>query len=180
MVRVAPKPAWRRYAAMLVVAATAFPAATMAQDRTTLRQRGIQWVLTSMDADTLYQLRTNCVAGDPALGTLTVVNATAGGFALTAAELCVTVLTRLGRDGTLSFVRDARGGSVTPAVAFDAGFVASYRKGGAIDRRLPTIGALRPVAERCLAQKERDNDVCYAAGQAFGVRAYNGETVPIR
>ncbi|MEA3012444.1 MAG: hypothetical protein QOD42_989 [Sphingomonadales bacterium] len=94
-----------------------------------------------------------------------------------AIDYCVTLLTRLGRDGRLGFVRDSRSDRLTAAVAFDNGFVTAYQRREPIPAELPSMATLRPIAQRCLTQAEPDTDLCSSAGYAYGVRAANGETV---
>lgn len=93
-------------------------------------------------------------------------------------EYCVAALTWLGRDGTLGFVRDMRVAGTTPALSFDTGFVTGFQQRKEISSSaVPTWAALKPTAERCLAQAEPDAGLCYSIGYAYGVRTANGETV---
>lgn len=93
---------------------------------------------------------------------------------------CVTVLTRAGRDGTLGYVRDPRTSQITPAIAFDNGFVGAYLKRTALPAGAPTIATLLPIADRCLDQKESNTDLCGAVGQILGSRAVLGEVVVVK
>ncbi|MFA5970637.1 MAG: hypothetical protein WC816_15510 [Sphingomonas sp.] len=77
-------------------------------------------------------------------------------------------------------MRDAHSDKLTPALAFDRGFVTAFRKKEAVTPDLPGMAALKPLAERCLAQQELNTDLCSAAGYALGTRAYNGETVVVQ
>lgn len=90
-----------------------------------------------------------------------------------ATELCVAALARLGREGALSYLQDTHGS--TSAIRFDAGFVTAYVRRQPIPANLPTMGALKPLAERCLAQAEPNHERCYSAGYAFGLRVAQGE-----
>lgn len=93
---------------------------------------------------------------------------------------CVTVLTRMGRDGTLGYVRDPRTSQPTPAIAFDSGFVGGYLKRAPVPAGAPSMEALLPIAERCLEQREGDTDLCNAAGHMLGSRAAQGEVITLR
>ncbi len=91
---------------------------------------------------------------------------------------CVTVLTRTGRDGQLGYVRDSRSDQLTPALAFDSGFVKGYLAGEALPAGTPTMATLLPVADRCLAQSEPNTQLCSSVGVVLGARAAHGELVP--
>lgn len=153
-------------------------AAAQARDLRAERQRSLDELAYSSAADAARD-RAACATGQQP-GAITRIRA-AGGVSLPdAADLCVTVLSRLGRDGTLGFVRDPRNPALTPALAFDNGFVTAYRRREPIPAGLPGMAALRPIAERCLAQTEPDTDLCFSAGYGYGVRAANGERVIVR
>lgn len=93
-------------------------------------------------------------------------------------DYCVTVLIRLGREGILNPISD-KTGKVTGAIAFDTGFTAAFGQAPA-SPSLPTMAALKPIAERCLAQAEPNLKLCYSAGFAFGARSARGETIRIQ
>lgn len=93
---------------------------------------------------------------------------------------CVAILTRLGRDGALGYVRDPHNNQPTPAITFDGGFVGGYLKHEAVPAGAPSMATLLPVAERCLEQREPNNNLCSAAGYMLGLRAASGETVRLR
>lgn len=97
-----------------------------------------------------------------------------------ASAWCVTIMTRQGRDGTLGYVRNPNSNQVTPALAFDSGFVGGYLKREALPAGAPTMTTLLPIAERCLEQRELDTGLCNAAGQMLGLRAARGEIVTTR
>lgn len=97
-----------------------------------------------------------------------------------AADYCMVVLHRLASEGKLGPIRDSRTASPTPAIAIDTGFAAGYSAKIASLGSLPTMVALRPIAERCLRQVEPNIRLCYSAGYAFGARMAQGETVLVR
>jgi hypothetical protein len=91
-------------------------------------------------------------------------------------EYCVTVMTRQGRDGTLGYI-SLKSGEVTPAVAFDTGFVDGYLKQDPLPENVPIMETVLPYAEKCLANIESK---CQAAGYALGRLAGKGkQLVPI-
>ena len=129
-------------------------------------------VLISESRDRVERRRSTCATGGaPRL----VATTREAGFSTTpdVMELCVTVLSRLGRDGALGYLQDERG--TTSAIRFDAGFVAAYQRREAMPANLPTMAALKPLAERCLAQAEPNTEHCFSAGYALGLRAAHGE-----
>jgi len=65
--------------------------------------------------------------------------------------------------------------SIRPALAFDAGFSAAYLAGDRDLSGLPTVTALKAVAERCLDEQEGDLGQCFWSGYAFAARALNGK-----
>ena len=79
----------------------------------------------------------------------------------------------------LGFVKDTSVATVTPAIAFDNGFVSAYRKADAVPSALPGMTAVKPIAARCYAQLELDTDLCASAGYVYGARIARGEPVPI-
>jgi hypothetical protein len=63
---------------------------------------------------------------------------------------------------------------ITPALALDAGFTVAYRKSERYAPGMPQAAALKPIAERCLAQRERDLSLCFSTGYAYGALAASG------
>lgn len=169
----------RRIVAMLGAVLCALPHAALAGDLRTQRQKDVQFILLRLPADSAALLRSSCLGADPAIlgGRRAILDATASSLSLTTAEICVTVLTRLGRDGALAYVHDTRSQKATSAEAFDTGFVTAYHKHEPVTADLPGIAAMKPLAERCLAQAEPNTALCSAAGYALGARAASGETV---
>jgi hypothetical protein len=143
------------------------------------RQNIIASVLAQEAPDFVNAIRGNCAAGRE---TAWIAQRHAAGawWIPDAADYCVAALTRIGRDGTLSYVHDGRSQKATPAESFDTGFVTAFRKHEAVTSELPTMLAMKPLAERCLAQAEPNTALCSAVGYAFGVRAASGETVVVQ
>lgn len=142
------------------------------------RQWTIQHVLNGSSPAGVARARSSCASGQQPASI--AERRAVGSVGLPdAADYCVTVLTRLGRDGALGFVRDASNAALTPALAFDNGFVTAYRRREAVPAGLPSMAEFKPLAERCLAQAERDTDLCFSAGYGYGLRAANGETVVV-
>lgn len=165
---------WRRHLVALTVALCALPYAANAKDERAERQASLDDMLTIAAASNIADYRDSCAAGrrltsiarSRALGMTSLPDAV---------DMCITALIRTAKDGTLRYLRNTDG-SITPALALDTGFVAGYDKAGSVSA-LPTLDALRPKAERCLAQAVADTDLCYSIGYAYGVRAAAGETV---
>lgn len=136
------------------------------------RQEGLDEILKDAPVDAAIRIRSSCVQG---LQVDLVAKRRAAGFADApdAPEYCATALARLGRDGNLSYV--TLGKSSTPALKFDAGFVAGFRKAEPLTASTPGFAALRSVIRQCLAQIERQANVCSAAGYIAGQRAAHGE-----
>jgi len=132
-------------------------------------------VLHEMDAGRIAHRRSMCASGQMP-SSIAMVRA-AGFQSLSAAASCVAVLTRAGRDGTLGYVRMSDG-QLTPAIAFDNGFVGAWLGHEAVPPTAPTMATLLPIAGRCLDQKETDTALCRAAGYMLGLRAAHGELVP--
>lgn len=78
------------------------------------------------------------------------------------------------RGATQVPIGGSRAAAITAALAFDAGFTVAHAKGERHAAGMPDVRALRPVAERCLAQAERDLAVCYSTGYVYGARAVSG------
>ncbi|RYM04937.1 hypothetical protein [Sphingobium cupriresistens] len=133
-------------------------------------------VLRELTRDEIAHRRSLCASGQmPA----SVARVRASGFqTLSASERCVTVLTRAGRDGSLRYVSQ-QDGRITPAIAFDSGFVEAYLKREAVPADTPAMATLLPVADRCLAQNEPNTRLCNTAGYLLGTRAARGELVPV-
>ena len=125
----------------------------------------------------IAQRRSACAVGQAPALLATLKNA--GLKRMTVGQWCVTVLTRAGRDGTLTHVRDPRTAQVTAAMAFDGGFVNGYFTREAIPAGAPAMSAMLPIADRCLAQKEPNTKMCSSAGFVLGARAARGELVPV-
>jgi hypothetical protein len=68
-----------------------------------------------------------------------------------------------------------RAAVVTPALALDAGFTVAYQKRERATAAMPGLSVLKPIAERCLSQQERDLGLCYATGYTYGARAASGQ-----
>ena len=162
-------------ACSLLISVEVFSASALASDP----QSTANYVLTSMTPDGAARIRGNCASGD--MPALLDRNRKAG---LTdvpdVAVYCVAALTRLGRDGTLGFLRDSQSAQAKPALSFDTGFVTAFRRRDPVTPDLPDLAALKPVAERCLSQSEADRAVCTAAGQIIGARVAQGELFATR
>jgi hypothetical protein len=61
--------------------------------------------------------------------------------------------------------------TVTPALAFDAGFTVAYQEGAA-NRGTADAQQLKTVAEACLDQSQ-DAGTCFSVGYVYGSRAFN-------
>lgn len=133
-------------------------------------------VLTELSANRVAQRRSDCATGQAPAQRARLTEA--GFKALGVGAYCVTVLTRLGRDGSLAHVRDPNSDTLTPAIAFDSGFVSGYQKRDTVPANAPSMSALLPIADRCLSQSEADTDLCSAAGHMLGTRSARGEVVP--
>lgn len=142
------------------------------------RQQSLNANLSAALPQAIARGRASCAMGEQPTNTIRLRSV---GFAdePDAADVCVTILTRLGREGSLGYVRDPRSSTVQPALAFDQGFVAAWRNRESTVG-LPTMAALKPTAERCLAQAEKDTDLCHSVGYAYGTRAANGELVVVQ
>jgi len=66
---------------------------------------------------------------------------------------------------------------ITPAWAFDAGLTVAHQQKPKPPARLPDVAAIKPTAERCLAQQETDLGLCYSTGYLYGLRAVNGLSI---
>lgn len=133
-------------------------------------------VLRALDSKRVAQRRSDCATGQAP--TQRAKLAAAGFKTLGVGAYCVTVLTRLGRDGILGYVGDPNSGVPKPAIAFDGGFVGGYRSREALPANAPAMAALLPIADRCLNQAEADTALCSAAGHMLGARSVHGELVP--
>jgi len=168
-----------RYCAVILAVLTPSLASATTADLTQRRQEVIGQLLSSAPLSRVTAIRATCVTGgqpasisrDRGLGLVELPDAS---------DYCVTAATRIGRAGQLGYLRDTRYTTVTPALALDNGFVTAFLKHETIPASLPTMAALKPVAERCLSQAERDADLCYSVGYAYGVRAADGEIVHVQ
>ena len=79
------------------------------------------------------------------------------------------------RGGNQVPIGNQRAAVVTAALALDAGFTVAYQKGERVNAGMPPLSALRPIADRCLKQQERDLSLCYATGYTLGARAVSGQ-----
>lgn len=156
----------------LVLAALAVP--VQAQ----LSPMDLNWLLHKMKPEEVALRRSDCAMGR--VPEQTTRNRVSDPSWPDASAWCVTVLTRLGRDDTLGYVRDPSSGEPTPAISFDSGFVAGYLKHEALPTNAPSMTALLPVAERCLEQREPNMRLCGSAGYMLGLRAALGEVLTPR
>lgn len=157
-----------------VVGASILPLPATAQDGRMERQASLDAILTRLAPSNVRADRQNCASG--AMPEATALARKQYGLRNlpNPIDQCVTLLTRLGRDGALELLGGASG-QTTPALALDAGFVRGYREAGSASA-LPTMAALKPIGEQCLAQ-QRDAKLCYSVGFAFGKRAAAGERI---
>lgn len=155
--------------------AVSLPAIASAQTLRTQRPERDR-LLDRMAADDIAHRRALCASGEVSAS---VERVRAAGFnPLSAGASCITVLTRAGRDGTLHYVSQQDGGT-TASIAFDTGFVKGFLTREAVTASTPSISALLPVADRCLAQQETNLRACSAVGLILGARAARGELVPV-
>ncbi len=176
---------FHRTVVALVIASISLPA--MAQQRD-VRAQGrdvgdAQLELNHLLQDTasaqeIASMRASCALGNAPK--LRAMIRSAGLDAASAAPWCVTVLTRAGRDRTLGYVRDPRTNDLTPAIAFDNGFVGAYLKREPLPAGAPEMAGLLAVADRCLGQQEPNTNLCTAVGQLLGARAARGEVIALR
>lgn len=161
--------------ACALVAGLTVPTETFADARGE-RQAMIAYVLSAEAASNVALDRAACVTGQMAQ---TIPRSRASGSTSLpdAGDYCVAVLTRSARAGVRTLLRGSGAASSTPASAFDNGFMLAFQRGEALPLDLPTMATLRPVAGRCFAMSEPNVRLCYAAGYAFGQRAYHGENV---
>jgi hypothetical protein len=178
--RAAPKHgAWPHYAVVLGAALCALPHLAAAEDVRAERQAMVSDIL-NVEADSnVARDRVACVTGEMAHS---VPRSRSAGFNSLpdASDYCVAVLVRSARDGVQTLLRGRSATTSTPASAFDNGFMLAFQKGEALPSGLPTMAMLKPIAERCFAMSEPDVSLCYAAGYAFGQRAYHGENLVVR
>jgi hypothetical protein len=162
---------WAVFPAGAMLAASATAQAQVAQAQ-------LDSILHEMKPSEVALRRSSCAMGRaPKLA----ADARAAGFERPDASVwCVAILTRQGRDGALGYMRDPRSSQPTPAIAFDSGFVGGYLKHERVPVGAPSMATLLPVAQRCLEQREPDNNLCSAAGYMLGLRAVSGETISLR
>lgn len=158
---------------VLAVSATAAP-----RDLRAERQASLDARLTSDSIADIIRDRAGCASGSK-VASVAQVRSLGGVDLPDAADICVTAMIRLARERKLTPLRDTRTSATTPALALDAGFAAGFARAGAVPASLPSMATLRPIAERCLAQREPNVGLCNATGYAFGVRAANGEVVRV-
>lgn len=167
-----------RVLAVAALVASPVMASAAPRDLRAERQSFLDDLLGRFELDIITRNRAICASGQqPAF--IARKRELGGTILPDAADFCVTLLIRLGRDRRLSAVRDNQSTTTTPAISLDTGFVTGYRQGGALPAGLPSMLTLRPIAEHCLAQAEPDTELCFSTGYAFGLRALHGEVVRI-
>jgi hypothetical protein len=134
-------------------------------------------VLQELEPERVAQRRATCALGQAPAARAPLVEA--GFNPLPVGAYCVTVLTRIGRDGTLGYVRDPNSPEPTSAITFDTGFVSGFLKREILPADAPSMATLLPIADRCLGQDEPNMRLCTLAGQVLGSRAASGELVPV-
>ena len=138
------------------------------------RQAEMDEILNHMPLQRVIERRRLCASGITGELHDAVGRALGAGAPFRTADLCLAELTRAAREGRMEPITSSR---APAAAALDAGFMSGFRQGGPIPAGLPMMVALKPVAERCLAQREANVRLCSAAGFALGLRAYHGEIV---
>ena len=157
-----------------MLGATANVPAAAQPDALAERRAQIADILTRMPVDRVFSRRQMCAWGISGEMDAAVERAFDSSLAGRLAEECLATLTRLAREGRAEPIQDNR---APAALAVDAGFMAGFRQGGAVPADLPGMATLKPVAERCLRQREANTRLCSAAGFALGLRASHGEVV---
>jgi hypothetical protein len=160
---------------MLISRAHAQPATAGASGART--QSDVQFLLGMASVETATRVRENCATGQ-APADIAVMRQAGVPDLPDMVDGCIAALTRLGRDGNLGFVRDASNPAVTPALAFDSGFVGAYLRTQPMPSTLPSMVAVKAIAARCLGQAEPDTRLCSSAGYVYGTRIAHGEAVP--
>ena len=163
-------------AATVMMALVPAPALAAPPDRRSERQADLDALLRPDALPQAARIRGNCATGKQA-NQIALIRATGFKDQPDLADYCMTALIRVGRAGTLENIRDVTNSAGTAALAFDRGFVTAYRKRETVQPSHPSMAALKPRAEQCLAQSEPDTDLCFAVGYVYGTRATNGETV---
>lgn len=74
-------------------------------------------------------------------------------------------------------VGNDRAAKISASLAFDAGFTVAYGKAERVSTAMPSLGDLKPIAERCLAKAEGNLGLCYSTGYVYGARAVSGMVV---
>lgn len=163
---------------VVFAASSCFGSAVLAQSAADQRWH-VADILSRKDAKAIQAQRAECAVGRAEAG---IANARRLGVQTVpdAAIWCIATLTRAGRDGNLGYVRDPSNPKLTPALAFDNGFVTGYNKRASLPTDAPSMATLQPVVARCLGQREPDTALCNAAGYAVGARAARGELPSIR
>lgn len=142
------------------------------------RQGTLEYLLTQASPEIVERARVHCLSGEQP--SMIAQSRALGARALPdAADYCITVLIRSARDGNLTPLRRADATQATAASAIDNGFMVGYRKGEEVPSDLPNMVTLKPIAERCLMQREPHIGLCYSTGYAFGLRASHGELIAI-
>ena len=134
-------------------------------------------LLETISSESVAAIRSSCAAGS--ISESYERNRRAGFEPGDPVTSCLTVLTRLGLEGRLNFVRDSRSDERTPALAFDQGFVAGYKAREPMAPNAPSWAALRPIILQCLDQDQANTDLCYAAGQIAATRIVHRAGVTI-
>ena len=134
-------------------------------------------LLETISSESVTRIRSSCAFGD--ISATYERNRRAGFEPVEPVTACLTVLTRLGREGRLNYVRDRRSDQRTPALAFDQGFVAGYKAREPMAPNAPSWAALRPLIIQCLDQVQSNTDLCYAAGQIAATRIVHRAGVTI-
>lgn len=141
-------------------------------------QLQLDLILQEHSSDRNARRRSACATGQAP--SLAASSRAAGIESPSAGAWCVTVLTRAARDGALAYVRDPKARQLTPAIAFDNGFVGGYQSREALPADAPAMATLLPIADRCLDQSEPNTSLCTAVGQLLGSRAARGEVITLR
>jgi len=138
------------------------------------RQKMIDTILYQRSIASVVEGRKLCASGVRAESMAALDRAFHSDLSAQLAEECIAYLIRAAREKRRERLSAARAPS---AGAVDAGFMEGYTKADTIPPDLPSMAALKPLAQRCFAQTERNTELCSAAGYALGVRAAHGELV---
>jgi len=146
----------------------------VAYDELADRQKEIDEILHRRPLASVVSARQLCASGISGEMIAAIDTAIGGGLPLRLADLCLANLTRSAREGRLEPIENHR---APAALAIDAGFMAGFAAREAVPADLPSMAALKPIAERCLAQREANTGLCSAAGYALGLRVRRGEAI---